>query len=216
MNFSRTPKHVNNAIQRLSRLGYLKQFSDFEDWVSTEYFNGNDVRIERELEQFNVIYRFVTLEYRKQGYYPSSGFVSEVIFQTFTAGKPSDFFNDFQKRLAFSTATKTSILIFPLQDIGFASHKRLLFLNPASRFYYDGPGFRIIPQTNEYQRTLSAIKDFINGTKLVYKSRLDYSLFEHYRRTRNLKWLEYNPLLLCAFNFTQDTRSTIFGCSTSA
>ncbi|MCU1494775.1 MAG: apeA [Acidimicrobiaceae bacterium] len=90
-----------------------------------------------------------------------------------------------------------SLLVFPLQAFGILAAGLLRPLQQASTFVLNEEHrFVLAPQTNSLDRTTELLEQ--TRLKFGLAKPIDPELIVHWRRSRDARWLENNPLLLVA------------------
>lgn len=196
------PKIVNNSIQRLTRMqSYFRSFTSIEDWVVNE----NPTTLDREEAYFIQLKNFLINRYRLQDIYLSPSAMDDVVFFTLQNSNPRDFLSDVEKLIKKSQLHRNSIVIFPIHYFGF-SYGGLGYLTNRGNIGLTHGNFRVNSQTNSFQTTISNIRQYLEDVNFPTSAKIDYSTFEHYYRSRHLKWFDNNPLLFLNFRFSQYDR----------
>lgn len=196
-------KRLHNAIQRLTRKrAYFAQFSNFNDWVETETSQGNDAVIDAELPFFKDIYDHVMASFWRQQIFVSPSFLELIIFDALLNAVASNLLTYINSAIKASGLTRDSVVIFPLHSFGFASRDFQIYRrrHPA---YAQREDFRLYSQSNSLDSTIDNIFGYLDAIKLPNRSKLDPETIRHYYRSRNMKWLEQNPILISKFRFSQ-------------
>lgn len=194
---------LHNAIQRLTRKrAYFAQFSNFNDWIETETSQGNDAAVDSELPFFKDIYDHVMASFWRQQIFVSPSFVELVIFDALLNANASNLLAYINSAIKASGLTRDSVVIFPLHSFGFASRDFQIYRrrHPA---YAGGENFRLYSQSNSLDTTIDNIFNYLDAIKLPNRSKLDAETIRHYHRSRSMKWLEANPILISKFRFSQ-------------
>lgn len=133
----------------------------------------------------------------------SSSALDDIIFYCIKNYEPNEVINKIDELIAYSGLNRNSIVIVPLHSFGFKYLGARHLLNGNSVFSYEYKNFTIYPQTNSYDKTVDIIKSYLNKVKLPNRSKIDYELFEHFYKSRELKWLISNPFMIIHFKFSQ-------------
>lgn len=192
-------KHCENSIQRFVRnKENFKGFFSFEDWyIHTSEID--ETLANKEIQYLDAIKKYFDYQFRKNNYYLSSSGLDQIIFYCIQNSSTQDFINDVINEIELNNLTEKSIVIFPIHNFGFQFFGIKNIFNSAltSLLYED---FQISTQTNSIDKT----KQLINAFCLKHIGKpLNNGDLQHFYLSRNLKWLERNPLLLFSFNFSQ-------------
>ena len=193
---------LNNSLERISRQqDYFKTFSNIWDWIYRE----SEEKVNRELQHLEYIKNVVIRKYWKEEIFVSSAALDDIIFSCVQSFSKSDILNEIDRAVRANGLTHNSVVIFPLTNFGF-KYGGLQKLFGVQSLSYRYGNFEVYAQTNSFNTTKKNVEAYINRIKLPYVSKLDKSLFNHYYKSRNLKWFENNPILLLHFKFSQQER----------
>lgn len=194
-------KNCENSIQRFVRNKHVfSDFDSFEDWYLAAS-DLNEAGANKEVEYLDTIKKYFDFQFKKNDFYISSSGLDQIIFHCVQNSAISNFINDVFNEVNLSNLAGKSVVIFPIHNFGFQFFGIKNFFNGSltSLMYED---FQISTQTNSIEKTNKLINSFClkqTGKQLIVED------LEHYYLSRNLKWLERNPLLLFSFNFSQLT-----------
>lgn len=194
-------RNCNNAIQRFIRnKNKFANFESFEAWYVNALDN-NDNTADKEIEHLDAIKKHFDIEFRKRDYYLSSSALDEIIFHCIKNSTIQNFTIDVIAQIELHRLDQKSIVIFPIHNFGFQFLGIKNLINEAfvSLSFDD---FQICTQTNSLKRTIETIELFCRKT---IKKDFNKELLRHFYLSRNLKWLERNPLLIFSFHFSQLT-----------
>lgn len=198
MTIKKIERNSESAIQRLIRgKSIFESFYSLEDW----YAETDETIANKELEYFTFIKKYFLLEFKKRDIYISSYGLDDIIFNCIKNSNPNEFKIDVLKLIELNNLDAKSIVIFPIHNFGF----QFLGLKNAFNGSFTSleiDNFQICTQSNSLEKTQQLI---INYAKKVFGKKIDISLLQHFYKSRSLKWLTKNPLLLFEFNFTQIT-----------
>ena len=199
---AKTPAHIrncNNSIQRFLRnKAQFDDFNSFEGWylASAEI---DEPSANKELEHLSAIKKYFDIEFRKKDYYLSSSALDEIIFYCIKTSTVDNFIADVLSQIELHKLNAKSIVIFPVHNFGFQFiGVKNLFNQALTVLSYDN--FLISTQTNSFSKTVDIVDKFCQEK---IKKKLDKAMFLHFYKSRSLKWLERNPLLIFSFNFSQ-------------
>lgn len=198
MTIKKLNRNAENAIQRLIRgKSIFENFYSLEDW----YAETDETIAIKELEYFTFIKRYFLLEFKKRDIYISSYALDDIIFNCIKNSNPNDFKIDVLKLIELNNLDAKSIVIFPIHNFGFQFlGLKNIFNGSLTSLEIDN--FQINTQSNSLEKTQELISNY---AKKVFGKKIDISLLHHFYKSRSLKWLTKNPLLLFEFNFTQLT-----------
>ncbi|PSK91552.1 HEPN domain-containing protein [Taibaiella chishuiensis] len=189
---------INAANRFINNKAHFEDYNGFEDWY-LDASEKDEIATNRELTYLDAIKRHFNIELRKKDYFISSSALDEIIFHCIQNSNPEEFIADVLSHIELYKLNGKSVVIFPVHNFGFQFIGfNNLFNRALTTLSYDN--FLITTQTNSLTKTMRIIDDFLR--KKIEK-RLDQASFDHYYKSRSLKWLESNPLLLFSFNFSQ-------------
>ncbi len=192
-------RKCKNAIQRFLRnKNQFEGFNSFEDWYLSATEIGES-KANREIEFLDAIKKYFELIFRKKDFFLSSSALDEIIFSCIKSSCAENFIQDVLEQIELHKIDSKSIVIFPLHNFGFQFLGfKNIFNQAQSQLYFEN--FLISTQTNSFSRTVEIIDSF---SKEHIAQNIDYSMLQHYYKSRSLKWLEKNPFLLFSFHFSQ-------------
>lgn len=196
---NRLEKNCKNAVQKIIRNKLdFEGYSSFEDWY-VESSEVNETETDKVIVALNQIKKYFDFKLRKKDCYISSNALDQIIFYCIKNSTTHSFVADVFNEIQINNLTQKSIVIFPIHNFGFQFFGVKNFFNRSftSLIYED---FQVSTQTNSIEKTKQLINSF---SKKHLKKTLDYGNLHHFYLSRNLKWLERNPLLLFSFNFSQ-------------
>lgn len=196
-------RNCNNSIQRFLRnKNNFKGFKSFENWY-IERSAIDEKSVNKEIEHLDAIKSYFDFKFKENDFYISSAGLDEIIFYCVLNSTINTFINDVFNEVQLNNLTAKSIVIFPVHNFGFQFMGfKNIFNSSLTTLIYKN--FQISTQTNSINKTELLINDFC---KTHINKPLNKKDFKHFYLSRNLKWLERNPLLLFSFNFSQLTPS---------
>ena len=125
--------------------------------------------------------------------------IDELAFYGARDNKTTDLILECLSRIRDGHMNRPGLIIFPVHSFGVLSaglfyplrRGQLTIVNPAS-------GYALFPQSNDLGRTFKQLQTAAAG--LGVSKAVPRELIEHWRRSRDTKWLERNPLLVVRAN----------------
>ncbi|HRK02281.1 MAG TPA: hypothetical protein PLH57_06405, partial [Oligoflexia bacterium] len=128
--------------------------------------------------------------------------IEEVIFNCARNGA-SDSVNAAFKLINSSVVASPGLIIYPLNSFGILGVAGCVLRGEEfPTFVLPDCGIALIPQQNSIEKVKRRISEMVS--ELGVRAKLDERLFEHYHVSRDLKWLENNPLLFVKVRQFQD------------
>ncbi|PZO26749.1 MAG: hypothetical protein DCF13_13230, partial [Flavobacteriaceae bacterium] len=198
MTTDKIQKYSENAIQRLIRSKKtFEGYESLEDW----YAETDEKIANKELEYFSHIKKYFLTEFKKRDIYISSYALDDIIFYCIKNSNLQNFIVDVLEKIELNKLNAKSIVIFPIHNFGFQFFGfKNIFNGSLTTLSFDN--FQINTQTNDFEKTKKLISNY---AEKVFQKKINISLLYHFYKSRGLKWLSKNPLLIFEFNFTQVT-----------
>lgn len=192
----------NNALARLIRKQeYFKRFNSITHWIFTEEEN----IVDGEIKYLEYIKNYVIKRYWDQDIFISGAALDDIIFECISTYTEEKVLSKIDEAVKVRGLNKDSVVIFPLNNFGF-KYGGLGKLFRTEALSYSYKNFEVYSQTNSFKNSKANIIAFLKKIRLPNALKLDLHLFEHYYKSRSLKWFENNPLLLLHFKFSQFER----------
>jgi hypothetical protein len=193
---------MQNALEKLSReQSYFKSFKNIWEWIYSE----NEEKVDNYLKYLEYVKNVVIRKYWSQDLFISPTALDAIIFYCIQQQPKESILIEIDKLVTDYGLTNDSVVIFPLTNFGFKYGGLGKFFRTQS-ISYSYENFEVYSQTNSFDNTKNNVRAYLDKIKIKYRSKLDYSLFEHYFKSRNLKWFQNNPLLIMHFKFSQTER----------
>lgn len=193
-------KVFNNSLQRLThKKDYFSGFNGIEDWI----FREDEAVVNRESEYLLQIKEHVLRRYRSRDTYVSPAALDHIIFHAVSTCEAADAERAIHTAIAENGLNRTSVVVFPLHSFGFTYLGARVLVKGIRDLHFEYDNFRLVPQSNSFPATKRAILDYVDAICLPNRAKLDAQLFDHFRRSRDLKWMERNPLMMIHFRFSQ-------------
>lgn len=121
--------------------------------------------------------------------------IDELAFYSAQDGQVSDVILECLTRIRDGRLNRPGLIVFPVHSFGVLSaglfyplrRSQLSIINPDS-------GYALFPQSNDMGRTVDQLQRAAG--QLGVRNTVPRDLLEHWRRSRNARWLERNPLLV--------------------
>jgi len=136
-----------------------------------------------------------TAELSSRSFFVGNTILDDVLFRNFTdSSKPHPVISALEE-IRDAGVLHPGVYIFPLHSLGVIGGGILQSYTDASvSFFVNGIDIVVTPQTNSFSKSLSFIE---RATKQLGVTRkLPRDLLQHWYRSRSLKWIERNPLLV--------------------
>ncbi len=196
-------KNLNNAVQHLlSEKLYFSHFPTLEDWIAEEIEKDHETKLNYELKFFSTIYDHLITDFRNNQIFVSPSFLEYAIFDSIATSNTSTFLENIKNKITENGFDGDSVVIFPLHSFGY-SYRDIKLLGSGSSNFMHRDDFRVHAQSNSLSKTITNIFNFLNDINLRNKHLLSSESIEHLYRSRNMLWLERNPIMLTKFKFSQ-------------
>jgi Apea-like HEPN len=169
-----------------------QRWDDFEDLGIAAY--GGDAKAKSACHHIIVIRAEMARRLWARHIFVGVTVLDDLLFKTVCAGDADPILATL-RALKSSKLDFQSLLVFPLQDYGVLAAGLLRPLRGSSTYTLDVTRrFVLSPQTNDLTRTT----DLINSVAppLGVRKPVRHALIEHWRKSRDARWLENNPLLI--------------------
>lgn len=195
-------KLYNNAVARLTRKSeYFKKYRSIYHWIYTEDEN----IVNAEIRYLEYIKNYVIKRYWDQDIFISGAALDDIIFDCISNHPHDKVLSKIDEAVKGRGLNKDSIVIFPLNNFGF-KHGGLGKLFRTQSLSYSYQNFEVYSQTNSLKNSIKNVVAYMDKIKLPNANKLELDLFEHFYRSRRLKWFDNNPLLIMHFKFSQYER----------
>ncbi len=192
--FTESIKFLCNHQEKLS------QYSDIEDFILRKEVYSTKTNIPEpileacEFHLFRII-DTVLNELRERKFFLGVTVLNEVIFQHFCKEKIKNPVISALEAIRDSGVLHSGIVIYPLHSLGIIGGGFIhSYTDAKMEFYVPNMEIIISPQTNSFDHSLQFIKNA--AFQLGVKKQIPVELIEHWHRSRPIKWLERNPLLI--------------------
>ncbi len=134
-------------------------------------------------------------ELRSKNFFIGVSVLDEVLFQNFSKSTNKNPIIATLETIRDSGVLHPGVVVYPLHSLGIIGGGILQSYTQASvNFFIPKINIIVSPQTNSFKKSIDLINSAAN--QLGIKRKLPLDLIEHWHRSRLLKWIENNPLLV--------------------
>jgi len=196
---------INKELKRsidylINNQDVIKEFSNIEDFVlrDEEYTTNSDASpdILQACEHHLLVVRNKLItELRARNFFIGLSVLDETLFYAIKKIKDENLIISTLETIRDSGALHPGFVIYPLHSLGLIYGGIIQsFSQSEINFNISGIDISISPQTNSFEKSIKFIKR--SSEYLGIKRKIPIDLLEHWHRSRSLKWLERNPLLI--------------------
>lgn len=175
----------------------LQSFSDLEDIAEAAYDRDPpDTTAKAAAHHLLTIRAEVARQLWKHDLFVGVTTLDELLLHHIVNGSTDPILATLQT-LRAAQLNKPGMLVFPLHSFGiYAAGLLQPFRGESLSLVNRSQGFAVIPQTNKLEKTIDRLT--LVGNEIGATKQIDGDLIRHLRRSRDAKWLEFNPLLVIA------------------
>jgi len=178
----------------------LANYKNIEDFVLRDEEFTTTTNVDPKILQgceyhFLQVRNAILRKLRIRNFYLGASVLDEVFFQILTSSYVVDPIKETLEVIRDSGVLRPGFVLYPIHSFGVIGGGLISSFTPAEiDFFIPELGLIVTPQTNSYETSIKFIKKGMHY--LDIKKRLKTDLIEHWIRSRPLKWLERNPLLI--------------------
>lgn len=185
----------------LQHRGLLKRFDCVEDFVTRWVNDGSkispkDENLLRGYEHHLINIRVQLLkEFTKRELYLGVTVLDELLFSHIRDTNQTEPIKEALTTLKKAGVLQPGLLIYPLHSFGVSYGGIIKFLTKKEfELIFKDANMIVSPQTNSFDKTVALIER--SNNLFGIKKKIPVSLLKHWYRSRGLKWLNSNPLLI--------------------
>jgi len=194
---SGTKKSIEYLIKNRTVLSKYRDIEDFilrdEEWATQ---TDEDPKILQGCEYHlsKVRNRFAK-ELWSRDFYLGISVLDDLLFSSFARSETNEPLIEALDTIRDSGVLRPGLVIYPLHSLGVLG-AGLVYSYTSSKiaFFLNNYGLAFTPQTNSMAATTEFLESVVSA--LGVRKTLPHDLLDHWRRSRSLKWLERNPLLV--------------------
>lgn len=194
-------KRINASVDfLLKHRNSLANYKNIEDFVLRDEEFTTTTNVDPKILQgcehnFLQVRNAILRELRIRNFYLGASVLDEVFFQISTNSNTNDPIKKTLEVIRDSGVLRPGFVLYPVHSFGVIGGGLISSFTPIEiDFFIPELGLIVTPQTNSYETSIKFIKRGMYY--LDIKKKLKTDLIEHWIRSRPLKWLKRNPLLI--------------------
>ncbi len=194
-------KRINASVDfLLKHRNSLANYKNIEDFVLRDEEFTTTTNVDPKILQgcehnFLQVRNAILRELRIRNFYLGASVLDEVFFQILTNSNTNDPIKKTLEVIRDSGVLRPGFVLYPVHSFGVIGGGLISSFTPIEiDFFIPELGLIVTPQTNSYETNIKFIKRGMYYLNI--KKKLKTDLIEHWIRSRPLKWLKRNPLLI--------------------
>jgi hypothetical protein len=191
----------------------LQQFEYVEDFELAAYSDAPHPKIRGLAYHFTGIRAALARELWARRIFVGISVLDDLLFYAAREGDSANIVLDVLEQIRDSGLNRPGLVVFPIHSFGIFGAGILVPLRARLRYINSRYGLALTPQTNSMDSTLEFL-DMVRDPFGIRK-RIPKDLIDHWRRSRQTRWLERNPLLairaISVSNYYDETESLLLG-----